>query len=220
MQSIEADVSTVEGRQALLDVVESDFMDGRLDILVNNVGTNLRKGSEEYTDEEYAWLMRTNQDSVFHLSRACLPFLSAGGCRDGSDDGQECSDRPVGGCVVNVGSISGQTVDNTGCPYHMAKASMEHMTRYMACEWGPAKGIRVNCVAPWFILTPLTKPILKDAAFAAAVKAETPLRRVGTTKEVANVVAFLCMPASSYVTGQVITVDGAFTCDGFRFVRE
>jgi Tropinone reductase 1 len=193
-------------------------MGGHLDILVNNVGTNLRKASEDYTDDEYAWLMRTNQDSAFHLSRACLPYLTAASSVDGTGDGHG-EGRSVGGCVVNVGSISGQTVDNTGCPYHMAKAAMEHMTRYLACEWGPTRRIRVNCVAPWFILTPLTEPILKDATFEAAVITETPLRRVGTTKEVASVVAFLCMPASSYVTGQVITVDGAFTCDGFRFVR-
>ena len=101
--------------------------------------------------------------------------------------------KPLGGCIVNVGSISGQTIDNTGAPYHMSKASMNHMTRlvirlrhissqlnssllppdlflanlhhgisrYLACEWGATHGVRVNAVAPWFIRTPLTDPILK-----------------------------------------------------------
>lgn len=194
-----ADVSTPDGREALLKYVRDEFH-GALDVLVNNVGTNVRKRSEDFGDDEYAWMMRTNQDSAFHLSRACLPFLLAG---------------PRKGCIVNLSSISGVTVDNTGCPYHMAKAAMNHMTRYQACEWGP-QGIRVNAVAPWFIRTPLTEPIL-HGEFKTAVLRETPLGRVGEPEEVARTVAFLCMDAASYITGQVIVIDGAFTCDGFRF---
>lgn len=240
---IEADVSTPEGRGALVASADALF-DGALDILVNNVGTNVRKASEDFTDEEYAWLMRTNQDSAFHLSRQCLRLLrkaadeamgadegaeGEGAEGEGAEGGRGDATAGSGGgggrggraaaaassCVVNVSSISGVTVDNTGCPYHMAKAGMNHMTRYMACEWG-AHGIRVNAVAPWFIATPLTEPILKGD-FAGAVYRATPLGRVGTTPEVARVVAFLCMDAASYVTGQVLTIDGAFTCDGFRY---
>ena len=111
---IEADVSTTEGRQCLLDYI-TEKMGGELDCLVNNVGTNIRKLSEEFTDEEYDRLMRTNMDSAFHLSRHCLAFLKG-------------SKR---GCVINISSISGVTVDNTGAPYHMTKAAMNHMTR---CE--------------------------------------------------------------------------------------
>jgi len=238
------DVSTGEGVDALVACVEEHFQ-GRLDILVNNVGTNVRKAAEDFSDAEYDLLMRTNLDAAFHLSRKCLRFLSAsnpkrrsrctsernddsadahGGGGDGdaviaASDADDAGggDGVVGGCVVNIGSISGETVDNTGCPYHMAKAAMNHMTRYLACEWGPSPhAVRVNCVAPWFIATPLTEPILKGA-FASAVDRATPLRRVGTTQEVARVVSFLCMEASSYVSGQVVTVDGAFTCDGFRY---
>lgn len=84
-----------------------------------------------------------------------------------------------------------------------------------ACEWGPL-GIRVNAVTPWFIRTPLTEPILKGK-FKKAVIGATPMRRVGEPSEVAHVVAFLAMGASSYITGQVIEIDGAFTCDGFRY---
>lgn len=202
LHMLSADVSTEIGRRILFDYIENN-LDGQLDILVNNVGTNIRKLSEEYTDLEYDLLMRTNIDSAFHLSRGCLPYLRK-------------SKR--GGRIVNVSSISGVTCDNTGCPYHMSKAAMNHMTRYHACEWGPL-GIRVNAVTPWFIRTPLTIPILKGRFEEAVLKA-TPLRRVGEAREVASVVAFLCMPASSYVTGQVIEVDGAFTCDGFRYNSE
>ena len=166
-------MSTSEGIEALVsEVTQPEGFGGHLDILVNNVGTNIRKKAEEFSDEEYQWLMRTNQDSAFHLSRKCLSYLRAD---------EEVGKAP--GCVVNVGSISGSTVDNTGCPYHMSKAAMDHMTRYLACEWGPLHGIRVNSVAPWFISTPLTTPVLKGE-FASAVDRATPLRRVGTTAEV------------------------------------
>lgn len=210
-----ADVSTQEGRAALIGAVREHF-DGELDILVNNVGTNVRKLSEEFSDDEYEQLMRTNLDSAFHLSRQCLEFLR---CKDGEAEGREGSgggSRRSGGCVINVSSISGGTVDNTGAPYHMAKAAMNHMTRYHACEWGRL-GIRVNAVAPWFIRTPLTEPLLSNKPFADAVHRATPLGRVGESAEVARTVAFLCMDASSYISGQVITVDGAFSCDGFRY---
>jgi Tropinone reductase 1 len=166
------------------------------------VGTNVRKPSEKYTEKEYEELCATNQGAAFHLTRAC--FVALRRCR---------------GCVINVSSVSGSTVDSTGAPYHMSKAALEHMTRYLACEWGP-HGIRVNAVAPWFINTPLTAPLLADPRFRDAVRRATPLRRVGEVHEVACVVAFLAMPAAGYISGQVIAIDGAMTQEGFRFDRD
>ena len=196
--AVAADVSTSKGRATLLAALERHH-NGRLDILVNNVGTNLRKPTEEYTDDEYDMLHATNQASAFHLTRSCFEYL-----------------RRTKGNVVNVSSVCGSTSDNTGCPYHMNKAAMEHMTRYLACEWG-AHGIRVNAVAPWFIKTPLTIPILKNASFSDAVRRVTPMRRVGEPHEVACVVAFLAMPAAGYVSGEVVGIDGAFMKEGFRY---
>ena len=200
--AIEADVSTAEGRAALLDALERHFGDRGLNILVNNVGTNLRKPSTEYTDDEYEMLHATNQASAFHLSRGCHAAL-----------------KRTRGCVVSVSSVSGASNDATGAVYHMTKAAIEHMTRYLACEWGP-DGIRVNAIAPWFIRTPLTEPLLSKEAFHSAVKQATPLRRVGEPHEVACTCAFLCMDAAAYVTGEVVGIDGGMMKEGFRYTGE
>eukprot|EP00900_Chrysochromulina_parva_P017604 jgi/Chrpa1/25845/Chrysochromulina_OHIO_Genome00008554-RA len=198
--AVQADVATAEGRQKLLALIARRYS-GNLDILVNNVGTNLRRtsASHEYTDAEYDLVHTTNQSSAFHLTRQCYAALKK---RKGS--------------VVNVSSVSGSMVDNTGAPYAMTKAALEQMTRYLACEWGP-DGVRVNAVAPWFISTPLTEPFLRDSSFHAAVKRVTPLGRVGEPHEVACVVAFLAMPAAGYITGQVLGIDGAMMQEGFRY---
>mmetsp|Transcript_37668 Transcript_37668/g.69616 ORF Transcript_37668/g.69616 Transcript_37668/m.69616 type:complete len:336 (-) Transcript_37668:275-1282(-) len=198
--AIEADVSSVEGRAALLAEVEARFGKHGLNILVNNVGTNIRKASTEYTDDEYELLHATNQASAFHLSRGCYDAL-----------------KKASGCVISVSSVSGSSNDATGAVYHMTKAALEHMTRYLACEWGP-DGIRVNAVAPWFIRTPLTEPLLAQDDFHAAVRRATPLRRVGEPHEVACTVAFLAMPAAGYITGQVIGIDGGMMQEGFRYI--
>ena len=198
--AVQADVSTTAGRELLLKTLKRRFA-FTLDVLVNNVGTNLRKPSERYTEDEYDELCATNQGSAFHLTRLCFDAL-----------------RPRQGCVVNISSVSGSTVDSTGAPYHMNKAALEHMTRYLACEWGE-HGIRVNAVAPWFIQTPLTAPLLADKRFHDAVRRATPMRRVGEVHEVACVVAFLAMPAAGYISGQVVGIDGAMMQEGFKFVR-
>jgi len=102
----------------------------------------------------------------------------------------------------------------TGAPYAMSKAAINQLTKNLAVELA-ADDIRVNAVAPWYIRTPLTEPVLQKPDYLERVLNRTPLKRVGEPQEVAAAVVFLCLPAAGYITGQVIAVDGGFLVYGF-----
>ena len=201
---VEADLATESGRQQVSDRLR-DTWEG-LEILVNNAGTNLRKSTLDYTATEYDRLVQLNQLAAFDLCCRCHPYLK-------HNDSSHPPDAPTRS-IVNVGSVYGILSGRTGIPYAMTKAALHQMTRSLAVEWA-MDGIRVNTVAPGVVRTPLTAQALADPERLKAIVASRPLQRVGEPVEVARVVAFLCMEAAAYVTGECVAVDGGFLAFGF-----
>jgi NAD(P)-dependent dehydrogenase (short-subunit alcohol dehydrogenase family) len=170
---------------------------GELDVLVNNAGTNFFSPAIDM--EERGW------DAVMNLDLKGLFFLSQAAARHMRDHG--------GGVIVNISSLAGLDVQANTAHYSIAKAGVIMATKVMAFEWAEY-GIRANCIAPGAINTQLFNSIFAalpedqaDAAIDALTKA-TPLRRVGEPDEIADAILYLSSPASSYVTGQTIAVDG------------
>ncbi|KAA3464263.1 tropinone reductase-like protein [Gossypium australe] len=192
------DASSEDQRLTLIDNVASVF-NGKLNILVNNVGTNIRKPTVEYTAEVYSKLMSTNFESSYHFCQLAHPLLKASGK----------------GSIVFISSVAGLTHIGSGSIYAPIKAAINQLTKNLACEWAK-DNIRTNCVAPWYIRTSLVEDLLEKKEFMAKVISRTPLERIGEPEEVSSMVAYLCLPAASYITGQIVSVDGGFTVNGFN----
>jgi len=191
-----ADLSTKEGRGKLIKEVSHTW--DSLDILVNNVGTNIRKKFLDYTEDEYRLLFETNMFSTLDITKSLFPLLKKGNSPS----------------VINITSYAGVFDVGTGTPYGMSKSAEIQMTRHLAVEWAEY-GIRVNSIAPWFIRTPLTENLLSIKEKYAGIIARTPLARVGSPEEIASLAAFLAMDKSSYITGQNILVDGGASVKTF-----
>ena len=196
VHALVADVADEEQRREILDWVE-DRGEG-LNILVNNAGGNRRRAAVDYTEDEWREIFEVNLFSAFELSRYAYPLLT----------------RHASSSIVNVGSVSGLTHVRTGAAYGMAKAGLHQLTRNLAVEWAE-DGVRVNAVAPWYIRTRRTSDSLADPDYLDEVLLRTPMGRIGEPEDVAAAVAFLCLPAAAYVTGECIAVDGGFLRNGF-----
>lgn len=192
---LDGDVADGLFRQHVLDKVQENW--GKLDVLVNNVGTNIRKKFADYTESEYRQIFETNLFSAMALTQGAFNLLKQSGSAS----------------VINIASVAGSTDVQSGPPYGMTKASLIQMTRHLAVEWAPHK-IRVNAVSPWYIQTPLVQPVLSNPERLEKILARTPMGRVGQPEEVSGIVSFLAMDKASYITGQNISVDGGMMVNG------
>lgn len=195
VDGIAGDVSSEKFRTELISSLSTKW--SRLDILVNNVGTNIRKKFVEYEEQEYRRLFETNLFSLTEICRLAHPLLK----------------KSNNGSVVNIASVAGSIDVQSGPPYGMTKAAIIQLTKHLAVEWAPDK-IRVNSVSPWYIETPLTQPVLSQPDRLKKIIDHTPMLRVGQPEEVASAVAYLSMDKASYITGQNLNVDGGFLAKG------
>jgi len=193
---MKCDVTNKNDRQKLFDEINS--ISGKLDILVNNAGTNNRRQILESKESDYRELIELNLTATVEMCRLFHPMLKSSG----------------DGAIVNVSSVAGETFVGSGAAYAVTKAGINQLTKYLAVEWAK-DNIRVNAVAPWYIRTPLTEKYVTDAEFLKKIHSRTPMKRVGEPEEVAAAIAFLAMPASGYITGEIIAVDGGFLKYGF-----
>lgn len=191
-----ADLSEQEERLAVFDWIAD--LDAPVSLLINNAGGNMPDATLAYDSEGYRAIFEQNLFSAFEMCRLAHPHLAEHG----------------NAAIVNVGSVSGTVHVRTGSPYGMSKAALHQLTRNLAVEWA-MDGIRVNAVAPWYIRTQRSEPALADPDYLEEVLERTPLKRIGEPEDVAAAVAFLCLPAAGYITGQVLAVDGGFLSFGF-----
>jgi tropinone reductase I len=193
--TLDGDVTDGGFRIQLIQKITENW--GKLDVLVNNVGTNLRKKFVDYSEDEYRKLFETNLFSLMEITRLAFPLLKKSG----------------NASVINIASVAGSFDVQSGPPYGMTKAAIIQMTRNLAGEWAPF-GIRVNSISPWYIQTPLASSVLADPDRLAKILARTPMNRIGQPEEVSGLAAFLAMDKASYMTGQDIMVDGGMSIKG------
>ncbi len=183
-------VDVADGEAVTRVVGEAAERLGGLTTVFNNAGVGNVRALHDYDDREFDRLVAVNLRGAFNVIRATVAFL------DSSGDG----------AIVNMASVSGIRPTRGEAPYSAAKAGVIALTMSAALEYAPT--IRVNCVSPGFIDTPLTSPVAQDEGMRAAIEAGTPLGRVGTADEVASVVVFLCSDLAAYMTGQNLVIDG------------
>jgi gluconate 5-dehydrogenase len=165
---------------------------GRLDIAVGNAGQSLRRKLAEFTQAEIAQLLDVNLASALKLAQAVAPAMASGGR------------------ILFTGSMLGQIARPNNALYAASKAGLAGLVRALAVELGP-QGITCNAVAPGLVITEMTAGLLKDATLDAFVRSRTPLGRWGRPEDIAGPALFLVSPASRFVTGQVLLVDGGMS---------
>ncbi|KAK4730589.1 hypothetical protein R3W88_023577 [Solanum pinnatisectum] len=184
-------------RQKFMDNVSSYF-DGKINILINNAAVVVSNLATESTHEDYNTVMGINFEASYHLSQLAHPFLKA------SKNGR----------VVFISSVAGFVSLPLCSIYSAAKGATNQLTRSLACEWA-VDNIRVNAVAPWVIKTSLIEQDPETKKRINKLVSRTPIGgRPGEPKEVSAMVAFLCFPCASYITGQIMCVDGGITING------
>jgi 2-deoxy-D-gluconate 3-dehydrogenase len=194
--SVEVDVSSEASCRAMIAAAVERF--GRLDVLVNNAGTNIRKRPEEYALEEWRTVIDTNLTSAFVCSQAAYPEMRRAG----------------GGKIVNIGSMMSIFGASFVAPYGASKGGLVQLTRALATAWAK-DNVQVNAVLPGWIDTDLARQARRDVpGLHERALARIPAGRWGVPDDLAGIAVFLASRASDYVTGAAIPVDGGYSVQG------
>lgn len=187
VMAVHADIRDSAQVEAMIETVATAF--GDINILINNAGIAQQKLFTDITEEEWRNMFAVHVDGTFFCTKAVLPAMI----------------RKKEGCIVNVSSMWGQIGGSCEVHYSAAKGAIQAMTKALAKEVGPS-GIRVNCIAPGVIQTEMNKML--DAETLEELRQETPLELLGTAEDVANMAYFLCSDEATFITGQIIGVNG------------
>ena len=193
---ISCDITDTDRVNAAVDEILAKF--GRIDILINNAGTGAVAPAEDITDAQFNGELNVDLGGTFKVSRAVA---------------KKAMLPAKYGRIINIASMYGLVGNKVaGCaPYHAAKGGVVNLTRALASEWS-SKGINVNAICPGYFYTPLTKETLDSDFFQQNAKTMIPAERYGNEGELDTAAIFLASPASSYVTGIMVPVDGGYTC--------
>ena len=193
---VSCDITDTEKVEASVKEVMERF--GRIDILINNAGTGAVAPAEDISDEQFGNELNIDLFGTFKMARAVAKHAMI----------------PAGyGRIINIASMYGLVGNKIAAcsPYHAAKGGVVNLTRGLAAEWGK-KGITVNAICPGYFYSPLTKETLDSPFFQEYAKTMIPLERYGNEGELDTTAIFLASPCSNYVNGDIIPVDGGYTC--------
>jgi Tropinone reductase 1 len=200
VSGIDADITTKEGRSKVLLTCDEFFGANSFDVLVNNAGWNNRQAITAQTAEDFQQIMDINFAAPYFMCVASAERL------------YRSSKNPS---VINVSSVAGLVSTGSGVAYAASKAALVQLTKALACEWAPQ--VRSNCVAPWVTKTEmLAKAVKANANSLRKAEKSTPLGRAAEVTDVAAAVAFLAMPCSRYINGQIIAVDGGLLSEAHQ----
>jgi 2-deoxy-D-gluconate 3-dehydrogenase len=193
--AVAVDMAEESGCRAAVDAAAEKF--GRLDILVNNAGINIRKPPQDYSLAEWHSVLNINLTSLFVCCQAAYPHL-----------------RARGGKIINIGSMMSIFGASFAAPYGASKGGVVQLTKSLATAWA-GDNIQVNAVLPGWIDTELTKGARQQVSgLHEKVLARTPSGRWGVPEDMAGIAVFLAAPASDFITGTAIPVDGGYAAQG------
>ncbi len=195
--AMELDVRSGESIRAAVASIEAHF--GRIDVLVNNAGCNIRKPALEVTWEDWNTILDTNLRGPFFVAQAVAHGMIARGA----------------GRIINIGSVTSVAGYAGLGPYGASRGGIRQLTMSLAADWGP-RGVTVNCLAPGWFKTAQNAVMYEDEQWVRYLTDRIPLRRPGATGDLDGALVFLASDASAYVTGQVLLVDGGISVNDTR----